>query len=82
MSIRIEHCKGCHDDYYNHSEKGGCWSRKSGTMVKRIPVGMQEPPPYKGRKLVSVPDCWHGSGPYRTIYVKLEALTAEGYWKG
>lgn len=80
--IKIEHCKGCHDNYYNHSESGGCWSRGRGKMVWRIPVGMWESPPYLNKKKVKVPDCWHGSGPHRTIYVKPEALTADGYWKG
>lgn len=81
MSIQIKHCAGCHDDFYNHNQKGGCWSRKTGKMVYRVPVGMWEQPPYKDKKKIRVPDCWHGSGNQRTIMVEPEDLTKEGYWK-
>jgi hypothetical protein len=82
MSIKVQACKGCHDDFYNHGGGGQhkCWSRDSGTMVERIPIGLWEHPPYN-LKTVKVPSCWHGCGNQRTLMVKPEALTEKGYWK-
>jgi len=79
--IQEKHCVGCHDNFYNCGRAEKCGSRKSGKMVWRIPVGLWERPPYKGKKKVRVPDCWHGEGSNRTIYVKPEALTSRGFWK-
>ena len=81
-----KHCSGCHDNYYNSpstsgSSNGMCWSRKSGKMVWRIPVGLFESPPYKDKKKIHVPDCWHRFGSNKTIMVKPEAITKDGYWK-
>ena len=76
-----QHCSGCHDNFYNHSQKDGCWSFKEAKLVWRIPVGMWENPPYKNKKKVLVPNCWHGEGSNRTLYVKPEAITSDGYWK-
>lgn len=43
-------CQGCRDDYYNHHRDEGCWTFKRAKVVKRIRVGIWEPPPYdKGR---------------------------------
>lgn len=75
--IDLKHCAGCHDNFYNP----GCWSRKTGKMVWRIPVGMWERPPYKDKKKVRVASCWHGSGNQRTIMVHPDNLTKEGFWK-
>lgn len=77
-------CSGCRNDFYNNNNSLGvaeCWSFKTASVVSRIPVGMQEPPPYKNRKKVKIPDCYHGNGPYRTIYIEAEALTNDGYWR-
>ena len=84
--IKKKCCIGCHDDYYNLSSTSGssdgvCWSRKSGKMVWRIPIGVDEPPPYKNKKKIKVPICWHGGGSNRTIMVKPESITKDGYWK-
>jgi len=49
-------------------------------MVWRIPIGVDEPPPYKNKKKIKVPDCWHGGGSNRTIMVKPESINSEGYW--
>lgn len=76
-----KHCRGCRDDFYNNRTDGDCWCLESAKLEFRIPIGMQEPPPYKHKKAVRVPTCWHGSGPYRTIYVKKEAIDSNGYWK-
>jgi hypothetical protein len=77
-------CAGCHDDYYNSSltiPDGMCWSRKSGKMVWRIQIGIDEPPPYINKKKKKVPSCWHGGGSNRTIMVNSKNLTIDGYWK-
>ena len=77
--INRKHCSGCRDDFYN--ARGGCWSLESAKLVTRIPVGMWESPPYKNKKKEKVPNCWHGEGPHRTIYVDPEVLDSNGYWK-
>ena len=84
--IDIKHCRGCHDNYYNSSTTSGgsdgmCWCRKTGKMVWRIRVGMWENPPYLNKKKERVPDCWHGIGNQRDIFVKPEAIDSNGYWK-
>jgi len=75
--IEIERCQGCHDNYYNPN----CWSRKSAKIVWRIPIGVDECPPYKNKKKIRGPSCWHGGGSNRTIMVKSESITNDGYWK-
>lgn len=83
MSIDLKHCAGCHNNFYNscHSTTGKCWSRDRGKMVWRIPVGLQESPPYLGKKAKRVPDCWTGEGPYRTIWIDKAVLDSSGYWR-
>ncbi len=73
--IELKNCMSCHDNFYNPN----CWSRKSGKMVWRVPVGVDEPPPYK-KKQIRVPDCWHG-GSNRIVMIKKESLRKDGYWK-
>lgn len=79
--INLKHCSGCYDNHYNCSETGGCWSRKSGTMVWRIPIGVDERPPYLHKKKKRVPSCWHGGGSNRTIMVDPNSIDSRGYWK-
>lgn len=83
--IDRKYCSGCHDDYYNSpstsgSSDGMCWSRKSGKIVWRIPIGINESPSYKNKKKVRIPDCWHGGGSNRTLMVKPESIGADSYW--
>lgn len=81
--INSKSCSGCRDNYYNSPATSGdstgmCWNRKSGKMVWRISVGTWEQPPYKDKKKVRVPNCWHGQG---IIMVDSKVLTCDGYWK-
>jgi hypothetical protein len=74
--IDSKHCVGCYNNYYNP----GCWSRKRGKMVWRIPVGVDQIPPYK-QKAKRVPSCWRGGGSVRVVMVDKNSLTKDGYWK-
>lgn len=40
-------CVGCHNDYYNHSEKNGCWMFEKASIVTMTSVGTWQEPPYK-----------------------------------
>ena len=40
-------CAGCQNDYYNRTEKNGCWSFASATVVTRVLVGYWQNPPYE-----------------------------------
>jgi hypothetical protein len=58
-----------------------CWSKKSAKIVWRISVGIDESPPYKNKKKIRVPNCWHGGGSNRILMVKSESITKDGFWK-
>ena len=79
-----KHCAGCSNDFYNGKNNVGvseCWSLKTAMLAKRIPIGMQEPPPYLGKRPVTTPSCWHGSGSNRTLYVDPSRISEKGYWQ-
>lgn len=74
-------CSNCDNNFYNGNNPLGikeCWSKSSAKIVDRIPIGINESPPYKNREPVKVLDCYHTQG---TVYVKEESLTEEGYWR-
>jgi len=75
-----KHCYGCRNNFYNNNFNS-CWSLKDAKRVWRIPIGHWENPPYRNKRKMRVPDCWHGEGSNRTHYIKPEALTADGYWR-
>jgi len=84
MKKNKTHCKGCHDNFYNGNNPLGieeCWQYEDAEFVKRIPIGMNEPPPYLNKKEVKVFNCWQGKGAGRIIYVNKKVLTEDGYWK-
>ena len=54
-------CSGCHDDFYNKNEKGGCWMFASAEVVERQRVGTWQPPPYKWNPETTL-SCYHGEG--------------------
>jgi len=39
-------CSGCHDDYYNRTQDGGCWMFAAAKVVERMSVGTWQNPPY------------------------------------
>jgi hypothetical protein len=39
-------CDGCRDDYYNRNREEGCWTYGTAYVVKRVKVGIWQPPPY------------------------------------
>lgn len=79
-----KHCPGCRNNFYNGNNNLGikqCWSLKDAKLVSRVPVGHWENPPYLNKKIVKVPNCWHGEGSDRTHYVDPKSITSDGYWK-
>jgi hypothetical protein len=55
-------CRGCRNDFYNHSQKDGCWCFNDATIVERIQVGTWEPPPYEKNRAQKVLSCYHPKG--------------------
>jgi len=55
-------CLGCRDDYYNHSEKDGCWMFANAEIVTRVRVGTWEPPPYAKERAVKCLSCFTAQG--------------------
>ena len=79
-----KHCSGCRDNFYNGNNSYDiqrCWMLDTAKLVWRVPVGNWESPPYKGKKKVRVPDCFHGEGPNKTHYVNPAAIGDDGYWR-
>ena len=77
-----KHSSGCRDNFYNHSGNsitGQCWMLEKAVLVKRVGIGHWENPPYKGKKVVTVPSCWHGEGSNRTHYIDPKKIDAQGY---
>jgi hypothetical protein len=54
-------CCGCYNNFYNSSEKDGCWSFKNAKIVTKVEVGTWQPPPYTWipTKILS---CYHRQG--------------------
>lgn len=76
----VRDCDGCRDDFYNGNNDLGvkrCWGLDSAVFVKRIPIHVDQRPPYH-RQPERMPDCYKRA---RYVMVSPDALTAEGYWK-
>jgi hypothetical protein len=73
-------CAGCYNNDYNHGLGGadGCWSYKSAKIIKRLAIPVDRPPPYDKDHAEYRMDCFTRKG---MVYVRPDALTAEGYWK-
>lgn len=74
-------CLGCENNFYNGHNPYGidtCWSLKSAKTVKRIRVGVWQPPPYDKTATVDVYHCRKEKG---NVLVEPEALTKDGFWR-
>lgn len=73
-------CSGCEDSPYWHGLGGSheCWSFKTATIIKRIPVGTWQRPPYDFKEAKPMLSCYHKK---QMFYVKPESLRGDGYWK-
>lgn len=79
-----KYCVGCGDNFYNGNNPLGvleCWMCKDAKLVSRIIIGHWESPPYKNKKKIKVPNCYHERGNNRTHYVKPESIDSRGYWR-
>jgi hypothetical protein len=54
-------CCGCRDNYYNLN-RGGCWSFANAKIVKRVRVGIWEPPPYSKDRAEKCLSCYRPEG--------------------
>ena len=79
--LDAKHCDGCRDDFYNGKNDIGvaeCWMRKDATLVTRLLIHVDQPPPYRDVKPQQVPSCYRRP---RFSTVKPEALNLQGYWR-
>lgn len=79
--IDVKHCAGCRDDFYNGKNGLGvssCWMRDTATLVPRILIHVDQPPPYKGMKAEKRPDCYKRP---RFVSVSPDRIGKDGYWK-
>lgn len=77
-----KHCVGCRSDFYNNKNEivvKECWLFKKAKLKWKIPIGMNEFPPYRNKQKQRVPDCYHESGPNKTLWVSPKALDKDGY---
>jgi hypothetical protein len=72
--LNTKYCVGCKNNHYNPD----CWCRKTGKLVWKIAIGIDEPPPYIGKKSRRVPSCFIGKG---IVMISKTVLTSDGYWK-
>lgn len=63
---KLRHCRGCHDDYYNHNHPGECWMLANMEVVLRKEVSVDQRPPWN-QKAQPLPKCYHRP---RYVYVK------------
>ena len=75
-----ENCSGCYNDEYNHGLGGAkeCFSLKSAKMIDRIPVHINQMPPYDKKQTIKLPNCFRRP---QMCYPSPSDLTAEGYWR-
>lgn len=74
--LEMKYCAGCYNNHYNP----GCWCRKSAKLETKIEIGIDEQPPYKGKKKIKSPSCWRG-GSSRRVRINPNVLTEDGFWK-
>lgn len=67
--IPVEHCHGCHNDFYNGRENIGgsrrCWNAKTARMMKRYRIYyMTAPTEPRAYTEVRKPSCYHQVNSY------------------
>jgi len=55
-------CVGCRDNFYNHNQPDGCWCFASAKIVRRVRVGIWEPPPYSRDRAEKYLSCFTRDG--------------------
>jgi hypothetical protein len=73
-------CKGCYNDDYNHGLGGSkeCWGYAEATIVPRLAIRSDQPPPYNAENAEPMMSCYKKKG---MCYVNPNVLTGKGYWK-
>lgn len=73
-------CKGCEDSpyWYGLGGQNKCWSFAGAKIVKRIPIGVDQSPPYDKKTVQNMMSCYHQK---RMVYVSPEAIRDDGYWE-
>lgn len=73
-------CGGCYNNDYNYGLGGadGCWSYKDATVIKRLGIPVDMPPPYSKENAEWKLSCFNRK---RMVYVKPDVLDSNGYWK-
>ena len=80
--MKKENCIGCENDFYNGKNNLGvkeCWSFEDAKIVPKIMIGHWENPPYKDKKIIKRPNCYHERGNNRTHYIDPKKVSKEGY---
>lgn len=76
--INTAWCAGCYNDVYNGQLAKVCWNARTATMAKRTLISIDQAPPYKNPKIISVPTCYHKQ---RFVTADPAKIDANGYWK-
>lgn len=73
-------CAGCYNDEYNNGLGGAkeCWSFKDAKVVKRIPVHIDQMPPYDKKSAREMLSCYRRP---QMCYPLPENLDDKGFWK-
>lgn len=73
-------CNGCYNQEYHHGLGGAkeCWNYKSAEIILRIPMSINEMPPYDKKRANKMMSCYRRS---QMAYPSPDALDDKGYWK-
>lgn len=78
--MKKDNCIGCYNNDYNSGLGGSkeCWSFKDAKMIKRIPIRVDQRPPYNKSNAKKMPNCFNSQ---RMCYVSPEVLDDKGFWR-
>lgn len=67
---KLQHCRGCGDNYYNGTGAAECWALKTAKLVTRYAIHLWSPmDTAKNLREVRVFQCYHERGNQRTVYL-------------